>query len=237
MMTREAQRLGLKNSRFTNSTGLSEPQHHSTARDLALLAAALIRDFPEYYPIYAKRDYTYNRITQANRNRLLWLDPTVDGVKTGHTEAAGFCLVASSKRGERRLISSVMGTASEAVRAQESQKLLNYGFQFFDTVSLYKKGQTVSEFRIWKGAQNSIKAGFPEDFVLTLPKGQSDKLKANLVSQQPLLAPVSQGQRIGSLQLTIEGKPAGEYPVFALEAVPAAGFFGRTWDSVRLWMQ
>ena len=237
MMNREAQRLGLKNSRFTNSTGLSDPQHYSTARDLGLLAAALIRDFPEYYPLYSLKEYSYNRISQPNRNRLLWLDPTVDGVKTGHTENAGYCLIASSKRGPRRLISVVMGTASDGTRAQESQKLLNFGFQFYDSVRLYAKGQSVSQLRVWKGAQNTVNAGFQEDFTLSLPKGMAEKIKASLVSQQPLLAPVQQGQRIATLKLTLDDKPYGEYAVVALEAVPVAGMFGRAWDTLRLWLE
>jgi len=237
MMTREAQRLGLKNSSFTNSTGLSDPQHYTTARDLALLAAAIIRDFPEYYTIYSKKEYTYNRITQPNRNRLLWLDPTVDGVKTGHTETAGYCLVASSKRGPRRLISVVMGTSSENVRAQESLKLLNYGFQFFDTVVVYKKGEPVRTERIWKGAQDTVKIGFQEDLVLSLPKGQAEKVKAEVAIKKPMLAPVSQGVQVGTLKLAVDDKPLGEYPLLVLEAVPAAGIFGRTWDSMRLWFQ
>ena len=237
MMNREAQRLGLKNTHFTNATGLTDPQHYSTARDLALLAGALIRDFPDFYPIYSKKEYTYNRIAQPNRNRLLWLDPTVDGVKTGHTESAGYCLIASSKRPPRRLLSVVMGTASETVRAQESLKLLNYGFQFFDTVALYKKGEAVKQVRVWKGSQETVKAGFLDDFVLSLPKGQAERLKADLVSRQPLLAPVSQGSPIGTLKLSVDDKMVGEYPVVALENVAVAGFFGRLWDSVKLWLQ
>jgi len=237
LMNREAQRLGLKNTHFANSTGLPDPQHYSTARDLGALAAALIRDHPEHYPLYALREYSYNRITQANRNRLLWLDPAVDGVKTGHTESAGYCLVASAKRGSRRLISVVMGTASEGLRAQESQKLLNFGFQYFDTVKLYAKEHAVSQLKVWKGARNSVKAGFLDDFTLSLPKGMAEKLKASLVSNQPLMAPVQKGQRIATLQLTLDDKPFGEYPVVALENVPVAGMFGRAWDTMRLWFE
>lgn len=234
LMNREAQRLGLKNTHYTNSNGLTDAQHYTTARDLAQLAAALIRDFPEYYPIYSKKEYAYNGITQPNRNRLLWADSTVDGVKTGHTEAAGYCLIASAKRGPRRLLSVVLGTASESVRAQESLKLLNFGFQFYDTVALYKKGDAVQSVRVWKGEQNTVKAGFTDEFLVSVPKGQSQKLKAELVSRQPLLAPVIQGSQIGTLKLTLDDKPYGEYPVVALETVPAAGIFGRAWDSLRL---
>jgi D-alanyl-D-alanine carboxypeptidase len=156
MMNREAQRLGMRETKFTNATGLPDPQHYSTARDLHLLAAALIRDFPaEYALYYTQKEYRYNNITQHNRNRLLWIDPTVDGVKTGYTEAAGYCLIASSKRGPRRLLSVLLGSTSEAARAQESQKLLNWGFQFFDAVRLYGKGQTVKEIEVWKGDRGS----------------------------------------------------------------------------------
>jgi len=237
MMNREAQRLGLKSTRFANATGLSDPQHYSTARDLGALAAALIRDYPEHYPLYALREYTYNRITQANRNRLLWLDPAVDGVKTGHTENAGYCLVASAKRGPRRLLSVVMGAASDGMRTQESQKLLNFGFQFFDAVKLYGKDQEVSRLRVWKGAQNIVRAGFLEDFTLSLPKGMAENLKASLVSQQPLMAPVLKGQRIATLKLSLDDRPYGEYPVVALETVPVAGMIGRAWDAMRLWFE
>ena len=236
-MNREAQRLGLKGTHFANATGLSDPQHYSTARDLGALAAALIRDFPEHYPLYALREYSYNRISQANRNRLLWLDPAVDGVKTGHTENAGYCLIASARRGPRRLLSVVMGTASDGMRTQESQKLLNFGFQFFDAVKLYARDQEVSRLRVWKGAQNTVKAGFLEDFTLSLPKGMAEKVKASLVSQQPLVAPVQKGQRVATLKLTLDDKPHGEYPVVALETVPVAGMIGRAWDTMRLWFQ
>jgi D-alanyl-D-alanine carboxypeptidase (penicillin-binding protein 5/6) len=236
-MNREAQRLGLTGTHFVNSTGLPDPLHYTTARDLGVLAASLIRDFPEHYPLYALREYTYNRITQANRNRLLWLDPAVDGVKTGHTESAGYCLVASAKRGPRRLLSVVMGAASDALRTQETQKLLNFGFQFFDAVRLYAKEQAVSRLQVWKGAQRDVKAGFMEDFVVSLPKGMADKIQASLVSRQPLLAPVQRGQRIATLKLSLDDRPVGEYPVVALENVPVAGLFGRAWDTVRLWFE
>jgi D-alanyl-D-alanine carboxypeptidase (penicillin-binding protein 5/6) len=237
MMNREAQRLGMKETNFVNSTGLSDPKHYSSARDLALLAAAVIRDFPEYYGYYSIREYRYNNISQPNRNRLLWLDPNVDGVKTGHTENAGYCLIASAKRGPRRLLSVVLGTASENVRAQESQKLLNFGFQFYDSARLYEKGQAVSIVQVWKGSERVLKAGVAADLSVSVPKGMADKVKADLVSQQPLLAPVSAGQRVGTLRVMLESKLIGEYPVVALENVAVAGFFGRAWDTVRLWLQ
>jgi len=239
-MNREAQRLGLRNTKFMNATGLPDPQHYASARDLGLLAQAIIRDFPEYYPIYATREYTYNKITQPNRNRLLWLDPTVDGVKTGHTESAGYCLIASGKRGPRRLISVVLGTASDNARAQESLKLLNHGFLAFDAVKLYERNFALSQLKVFKGERNTVKAGFSEDFVLSLPKGAAinkDAIKVQLESRQPLLAPVQQGDRIATLKLTVNDKPWGEYPVIALETVPVAGIFGRTWDSLKLYFQ
>jgi D-alanyl-D-alanine carboxypeptidase (penicillin-binding protein 5/6) len=238
MMNREAERLGMKNSKFMNSSGLPDPQHFSTARDLYLLATALIRDFPEQYAqYYSLREYRYNGITQPNRNRLLWLDSSVDGMKTGFTEAAGYCLVASSKRGPRRLLSVLLGSTSESTRAQESQKLLNWGFQFFDAVKLYAGGAAVKEIEVWKGAKNSLKAGFRSDLVVAVPKGQGDKLKAELLSLSPLVAPVAEGSRVGNLRVTLDDKPLGEYPVVALEAVPEAGFFGRAWDTLRLWLK
>ena len=238
MMNREAERLGMKNTRYMNASGLPDPQHYSTARDLYLLASALIRDFPEQYAqYYSQREYRYNGITQVNRNRLLWLDNTVDGMKTGFTEAAGYCLVASSKRGPRRLLSVLLGSTSETMRAQESQKLLNWGFQFFDAVRLYAANAPVKEIEIWKGVRGTLKAGFRDDLVVTVPKGQGEKLKAELLSQSPLVAPVAAGTRVGNLRVTLDGKPLGEYPVVALEEVPAAGIFGRAWDTLRLWLR
>jgi D-alanyl-D-alanine carboxypeptidase (penicillin-binding protein 5/6) len=237
MMNREAQRLGMKNSSFVNASGWPDAKHYSTARDLAVLAGALIRDFPDYYTLYSTKEYRYNNITQPNRNRLLWLDPNVDGVKTGYTESAGYCLIASAKRGPRRLLSVVLGTNSDGLRAQESQKLLNYGFQFYEVVRLYERGQEVSRLRVWKGAANELKAGALEDLNLVLPRGDAQKLKADLVSEQPLLAPVGAGQRVGTIKVSLDGKPVGEYPVVALESVGVAGIFGRTWDSMRLWLK
>jgi len=238
MMNREAERLGMKNSRFMNSSGLPDPLHYSTARDLHFLATALIRDFPERYAqYYSQREYRYNGITQMNRNRLLWLDDSVDGMKTGFTEAAGYCLVASSKRGPRRLLSVLLGSTSETTRAQESQKLLNWGFQFFDAVRLYAGGAAVKEIEVWKGAKSTLKAGFRSDLVVSVPKGQGERLKAELLSMSPLMAPVAEGARVGNLRVTLDGKPLGEYPVVALEAVEPAGFFGRGWDTLKLWFK
>jgi len=237
MMNREAQRLGMKETSFNNTTGLPDPKHYSTAYDLGLLAAALIRDFPDYYPLYSLREYRYNNITQPNRNRLLWLDPNVDGMKTGYTENAGFCLIASAKRGTRRLLSVVLGANSDSGRAQESQKLLNYGFQFYDAVKLYDKGQAVSTLEVLKGTESRLKAGFLSDFYVSVPRGLADQLKADLVSMQPLVAPIGVGQKVGMVKVTLQNKLLGEYPVVALQDVAIAGFFGRTWDGMRLWFK
>ena len=234
-MNREAARLNLMSTHSRNATGLSNPQHYSTAADIARLAAALIRDYPEFYPIYSQKEFRYNNITQSNRNRLLWTDPHVDGVKTGHTESAGWCLVASAKRGDRRLVSVMLGANSDSSRAAESQKLLNWGFQAFDTVSLYQSGKPVTTLRVWKGAQRDVGAGFVADRYLTLPKGKADKLGVTLESKEPLIAPVQNGQSVGVVKVALEGQPIAEFPMIALEEVPLANLFGRAVDTVKLW--
>jgi serine-type D-Ala-D-Ala carboxypeptidase (penicillin-binding protein 5/6) len=238
LMNAEAERLGMKNSHFMNASGLPDAQHYSSARDLYLLSAALIRDFTsEYAAYYSQKEYRYNNVTQPNRNRLLWMDPTVDGVKTGHTEAAGFCLIASSRRNGRRLLSVLLGAVSESGRAQESQRLLNWGFQFYEAVKLFGPSDVVRTLDVWKGSQSAVKVGVKGDLYVTVPKGESDKLKAELVSQQPLMAPLAQGQRVGTLRVSFDGKPYAEYPLVALEAVGPAGLLGRAWDTLRLWIK
>ena len=240
MMNRTAQRLGLKDSNFLNSSGYFEgpaPTHYSTARDLARLAAALMRDHPETHALHAMKEYTYAGIRQHNRNRLLWADPTVDGLKTGHSSAAGYCLIATAKRGPRRLISVVLGTASEEARARDSLNLLNWGYTAFDAVKLYDKGQAISQLRVFKGVQNTVGAGFNEDFVVSVPRGMADKVTAQLVSRQPLVAPVVAGSAVGTLKLSVAGQPWGEYPVVAQAEVPVAGVLGRLWDDIRLFFQ
>ena len=236
-MNREAARIGMKGTRFVNATGLPAPQQVSTATDLGLIAAAIIRDFPEFYALYSIKEYRYNNITQSNRNRLLWSDPYVDGVKTGFTEGAGYCLIASAKRGPRRLLAVVLGASSDAARASEAQKLLNYGFQFYDTVQLYQNGAQVSALKVWKGATDSVPAGFIADQYVTLPKGQAQQLKLTLEAVEPLLAPIARGQRVGIVKVTLDAKPVGEYPLVALAEVPLASLFGRAWDTVRLWFK
>ncbi|MBC3879596.1 MULTISPECIES: D-alanyl-D-alanine carboxypeptidase family protein [unclassified Undibacterium] len=238
-MNREAERIGMKSSHFANPHGLPSPENYATARDLSTVAARLISDYPEYYKTYySTKSYTYNKITQPNRNRLLWLDPTVDGMKTGHTEAAGYCLVSSANRpngtGQRRLISVVTGTASDQVRAQESLKLLNWGFLNFDTVKLYAKGQAIDTPVIWKGSQAQIKIGFDRDLYVTLPKGSAAKLKPALERKDPLVAPIAQNSKVGTVKMMLDGKAIAEFPVLALEKVDQASIFGRAWDSIRL---
>jgi len=236
MMNREAQRLGMKNSSFTNSTGLPDPNLYTTAHDLSLLAGALIRDFPEYYKkYYSMKEFRYQNITQPNRNRLLFIDPSVDGVKTGHTEAAGYCLISSAIRDKRRLLSVVLGTKSDSARASESLKLLNWGYIAYDAVTLFSKDQVVETLRVWKGMQSQVKAGFVSDMVIALPKGYAEKVKSNFVATPRLIAPIEAGQKLGTLQVSIDGKPYAEYPVVALEAIPLAGFFGRLIDTIKLW--
>lgn len=243
LMNKEAARLGMKNTQYRNSTGLPHPEHYATANDLALLTRRLINDHPNFYPLYSTKEYTYNNIKQPNRNRLLFIDPTVDGVKTGHTDAAGYCLIASSKRDQpnggvsRRLISVVLGASSESARAIESQKLLNYGFQNFDAVRLYTKGQAVGTYEVWKGKANELAAGFDQDVVLTVAKGQADKIKADVERVSPLIAPIQAGQRIGTLRVKLDDKLLLERPVLAQAAVAEAGIFGRTYDTIRLWIK
>ncbi|MES2046892.1 MAG: D-alanyl-D-alanine carboxypeptidase family protein [Pseudomonadota bacterium] len=238
-MNREAERMGLKSTHFGNSHGLPSAENYSTAQDLSVLAAHLISDHPEYYKTYySTKSFTYNKITQPNRNRLLWLDPTVDGMKTGHTEAAGYCLISSAIRpngtGQRRLISVVTGTSSDQVRAQESLKLLNWGFLNFDTVKLYEKGQAIATPEIWKGTQAQIKIGFNRDLYVTLPKGSAAKLKPSLERKDPLVAPVALNSKLGTMKMMLDGKAIAEFPVLALENVGQASMFGRAWDSIRL---
>ncbi len=242
LMNREAERLGMKSTRFANPHGLPSPQNYSTARDLSVLAKSLIQDFPDYYKVYySTKSYTYNKITQANRNRLLWLDPSVDGMKTGHTEESKYSLISSANRpngdSQRRLISVLIGAKSDQVRAQESLKLLNWGYQNFDTVKLYGKSQALASPEIWKGTQATIKIGFDRDVYVTLPKGSASKLKPALERKDPLVAPIAANTKVGTVKMMLDGKVYAEFPVIALEEVPQASIFGRAWDSLRLMMK
>lgn len=241
LMNREAERMGMKSTRFANPHGLPSPNNYSTARDLAVLATHLVSDHPEFYKIYSTKDFTYNKIKQSNRNRLLWLDPTVDGMKTGYTQNAGYCLISTAKRpngaNERRLISVVIGTASDQARAQESQKLLNWGFQNFDAVKLYSKDVAIDTPNVWKGSQNKIKIGFTRDVFVTVPKGMAGKIKPVLARKDPLVAPIDKNSPVGTVKImSAENKVIAELPVLALEQVGPAGMFGRALDSIRLWI-
>ena len=236
LMNREAQRLGMKSSSFRNSTGLPDPEHYTTARDLSLLAGALIRDFPEEYKkYYSMKEFTYNGITQPNRNRLLFIDPSVDGVKTGHTDAAGYCLISSALRDKRRLLSVVLGTASDSARATESLKLLNWGFLSYDAVTLFAKEQPVATLRVWKGQESQVKAGFTNDLAIAVPKGYAESVKSEFVAEPRLIAPIELGQKLGTLKVSVDGKPYGEYPVVALEKIEIGNIFIRILDTIRLW--
>jgi D-alanyl-D-alanine carboxypeptidase (penicillin-binding protein 5/6) len=246
LMNRQAQAWGLKNTSFKNVTGLTEPGHHASARDIGVIASRIVRDFPQFYPYYAKKEYTYNKIRQDNRNLLLRRDAAVDGMKTGFTDAAGYCLVASAGReypnlgagNKRRLLSVVLGTASREARASESQKLLNWGFTAFDPVRLFEAGKPIVQPEVWKGTQRQAKLGAEGSVVIAVPRGEGDKLKTEVQRTDPLVAPLAKGQRVGTLKVTTAaGAPVAEMPLVVQEAVEQAGIFGRAWDAIRLWIK
>jgi D-alanyl-D-alanine carboxypeptidase (penicillin-binding protein 5/6) len=242
MMNRQGQAWGLNNTQFKNVTGLSEPGHYSSARDVATVAARIINEHPTHYALYAMRQFTYNNIRQDNRNMLLGRDPSVDGMKTGYTEAAGYCLVASAVRetpgGPRRLLSVVLGAASREGRAAESQKLLNWGWQAWDAVRLFEAGKAVATVPVWKGNKPEVKLGAAGALVVTVPKGDGDKIKTTVQRTDPMLAPLVAGQPVGTIKITTaSGTPIASLPLVALEPVELAGFFGRAWDALRLWIK
>lgn len=237
LMNAHAKTMGLSGTHFANSTGLPHPEHYTTPRDMALLAAAIIRDFPDHYEWYSEKSYTYNNITQSNRNLLLFRDESVDGLKTGHTESAGYCLVASAERNEMRLISVVMGTKSEKARAQESQKLLNYGFRFYETHRLYTAGQELKEMRIWKGEAESLKLGLSEELYVTVPRGQYNELNASLNVDKTIIAPASSGQAFGTVNIRLGKEVLAERPLVALQDVPKGGVLQLIKDNVLLLFQ
>jgi len=236
MMNQYAQQLGMYNTNYRNATGLPDPDHYTTARDIATLSAALIRDFPEHYEWYSEKEYTYNDITQHNRNKLLWRDSSVDGLKTGHTEAAGYCLAASAKRSDMRLISVVLGTRSENARAQETQKLFNYGFRFFETHQLYQANVGVTETKVWKGAQETVELGLPTDLSVTVPRGQYDNLVANTNLQQPVIAPVEAGAKLGEVEIRLGDEVIATQPLVAINAVEQGSWWRRLVDEILLWI-
>ena len=243
MMNRQAQAWGLKNTQFKNVSGLSEAGHYSSARDLGVIAAHVLRDFPDYYAsYYGLRNYTFNNIKQDNRNMLLGRDPSIDGMKTGYTDAAGYCLIASAQRdmpnGKRRLLSVVMGATSREGRASESQKLLNWGWTAWDGVRLFEAGKAVAQVPVWKGQQPTAALGAAQAMVVTVPRGEGDKLKTVISRTDPLVAPLTVGQRVGTLDVsTAAGVKVASLPLVVLQAVPQAGLLGRAWDSIRLWIK
>lgn len=235
LMNQYAKSLGMENSYFANATGLPAPDHLTTARDIALLSSALIRDFPDYYRWYSEKEFTYNDIRQHNRNNLLWRDPAVDGLKTGHTSSAGYCLAASARRGNMRLVSVVMGAASENSRADESQKLLNYGFRFFETHLLYSAGEALSQARVWKGQDEQVNLGIEQDLYVTIPSGQYDNLRAETEVMSVLTAPLTSGMEVGQLRVSLNGEVEASAPLLALAGVDRGGFWRRMSHTVSLW--
>nr|WP_089727684.1 D-alanyl-D-alanine carboxypeptidase family protein [Candidatus Thiosymbion oneisti] len=235
LMNTHARRIGMKNSNFTNATGLPHEDHYTTARDIALVTAASIREFPEYYAWYAVKEFTYNRIKQRNRNRLLWRDESVDGVKTGYTKTAGYCLVASAERGNMRLTSVVMGSQGEAVRTQASLALLNYGFRFYETHKLYAGGQRIETLRIWMGEVEDLPVGPAEDVSVTIPRRTYDKLSAKLVKDRDISAPIVKGAVVGHVSIALEGKEVRRVPLVALRDVAEGGILQKGKDAVLKW--
>lgn len=237
LMNHKAAALGLTSSHFANSTGWPDPDHYSTARDIATLARAMIRDFPEHYAMYAEKVFSYNGIKQYNRNKLLWRDDSVDGIKTGHTESAGYCLVSSAKRDDMRLITVVLGDKSEDARAVSSKALLDYGFRFFKTRKLYAAGEPLKSVRIWKGEQENLSLGLTEPLYVTFPNGMYNQLVVTTSTPPQITAPASKHQRIGTLNVSLESKVVAERPMVALNAVDEGSLWNRVSDSVLLWFE
>lgn len=237
LMNQHAQELGMKNTHFINSTGLPDKTHKTTARDLAILARALIKRFPQYYKWYSTKDFTYNKIKQSNRNTLLWRDKSVDGMKTGHTEEAGYCLLASAKRNNMRLISVVLGTSSANARAQETQKLLNFGFRFYESHIIYPAQKTLKKIRIYKGSKEQLAVGVANDIAVTIPRGQYKNLKPAMTINTPLEAPVSKGQKLGSVKITLDGKVLASSPLIALEDIPEGSLWQQAKDSALMMLE
>ena len=236
LMNHYAEQLGMTATSFRNSTGLPDPDHYTTARDIAILSAATIRDFPNYYSWYSEKEFTFNNIRQHNRNTLLWRDPAIDGLKTGHTEAAGYCLAASAKRDGMRLISAVMGSTSESSRASETQTLLNYGFRFYETVQLYQDRQELAQARVWKGMTENVALGIENELFVSIPRGRYDDLVAQLEVQPQLTAPLADGAPVGQINVKLDDGLVASRPLITLGAVQEAGFFGSMWDGVQLWI-
>ncbi|MEA1079605.1 D-alanyl-D-alanine carboxypeptidase family protein [Marinobacter qingdaonensis] len=234
IMNQQAQLLGMKDTHFENATGLPSPEHFSTAYDLALLARAIINDYPENYPIYAEKHFTYNNIRQPNRNSLLWRDDSVDGLKTGHTEEAGYCLVASAKRNDTRFIAVVMGTSSTEARSQEVQKMLNYGFRYYESERLFRTGQELMKARVWAGQSDQLSVGLTDDVFVTIPRGSRNDLESTVDLDSVIKAPINVGDELGRVRVSLNGDVLVDQPVLALTDVPEGGFFKRIWDAIKL---
>jgi D-alanyl-D-alanine carboxypeptidase (penicillin-binding protein 5/6) len=234
IMNQQARQLGMNNTNFENATGLPHPNQYSTAYDLALLAKAIIEDYPENYPLYAVKSFTYNNIRQPNRNSLLWRDESVDGLKTGHTEEAGYCLVASAKRDNTRLIAAVMGTSSAEVRAREVQKMLNYGFRYYETERLFRAGQELVDAKVWGGKSDQISVGLAEDVFVTIPRGARDKLESTVDLDSVIKAPIKVADELGRIQVMLDGEVLVDEPALALTEVQQGGVFKRLWDAIKL---
>ena len=237
LMNLHAERLGMSNTRYVNSTGLPHPELYTTARDLATLARAYIRDFPEMYQLNSVREFTFNDIRQPNRNKLLWRDQTVDGIKTGHTQAAGYCLVASASREGMRLISVVLGADSENARASASQTLLNYGYRFYETRKLYGAGEPVTRARIWQADADMVALGPDQEVYLTLPRGQHEKLKPGFEIDQPIIAPINKGEQKGRLNILLADETVATLPLLSMETIPSGSLFNRLKDRLLLWFK
>ncbi|MBB5359227.1 D-alanyl-D-alanine carboxypeptidase (penicillin-binding protein 5/6) [Rhodanobacter sp. ANJX3] len=235
LMNAYAKQLGMVNSNFENASGYPIANHYTTAHDIAILSRALIHDFPDDYAISAIKQFEWNGIKQGNRNTLLWRDPSVDGIKTGHTAAAGFCLAASAKQGDSRMIAIVMGASSEKARADSAMALLSYGFRFYETHKLYDASKPLATPKLWKGEQNQLPIGVAEDVQVTVKRGDYDKLKATMDIPSTLIAPFKKGQQVGTLRVTLADQPVQTIPLIALNDAPQCGFFGRLWDSILLW--
>jgi serine-type D-Ala-D-Ala carboxypeptidase (penicillin-binding protein 5/6) len=237
MMNKKAATLGMTSTHFQNASGMPDPSHYATARDLSKLARAIIFDHPSHYPLYAEKVFIYNNIRQPNRNLLLYRDPTVDGLKTGHTDEAGFCLVSSSKRENTRLITVVMGTASDEARATETQKLLAYGFRYFETATLYKANSEVTSAPVWSGKAKTVSLALAKDIRMSIPRGRTEALKANVHLNEVIKAPIKQGQELGSLTVELDGKVINTQPLVAMQPVDEASFFVRMWDKIKLFFR
>ena len=237
LMNNYAAKIGMNNSHFVNAHGLSAPEHYSTAHDLALLGSAFIRDFPEAYAFNSIKEFTVNGITQPNRNRLLWRDPSVDGIKTGHHSGAGYCLMSSAKRDEQRLVAVVMGSDSEKQRAEDSLALLNWGFRFYETHKLYEPGQPVAPVKVWKGKADQLQLGVAQPLLVSVPRGRYADLKPSMEVPTSLVAPIDAGQQIGTVKVMLDGAVVAQAPLVAREAVEQAGFFKRLWHSLLMWWE